>query len=311
MSRASTWTHPATQDKNYQDIFWTEWDAKLEELWEIMDQRDCIPGHNFYTLAELHATLATAPNMVEGESFKSYAPQQGKDQRIDTDIFGFCFKATYDFQLFGHQQRLEDYARLQAEIMAETIKVRGYNLLNRGFNEDFKLKYDDKPLFALDHPLANGGTASNTLAVPADLSEAQLEALAQLLEEMVNEDGVFMSQEPGVVCVNTAQAGNVVRYTQSNVTVEQAPGKSGNAVNAYSHRWGTGKPHISPHIQDRNAVYMFARDMSPLKWAWAEKMNMLPLHVDPDNLDVRWRTRMRGIEVAESWRGVVASEGTS
>lgn len=59
----------------------------------------------------------------------------------------------------------------------QTKEIIGANVLNRAFNSDYTMgaNSDGKELCATDHPNKSGGTWSNELATPADLSEAALE----------------------------------------------------------------------------------------------------------------------------------------
>jgi len=61
--------------------------------------------------------------------------------------------------------------------MRQTKEVRGANVLNRAFSSTYTMgaNHDGKELIANDHPNFSGGTWSNYLATPADLSNSSLE----------------------------------------------------------------------------------------------------------------------------------------
>lgn len=75
---------------------------------------------------------------------------------------------------------LKKKARALAFAMRQTQEITGANILNRGFDSNYKMTNGDgKSLFATDHPLGPNysGTESNMLPVGADLSEAAIEDL--------------------------------------------------------------------------------------------------------------------------------------
>jgi hypothetical protein len=76
-----------------------------------------------------------------------------------------------------------------ARSFIHTKEVKGANILNNGFDTDFP-GGDDQPLFSTDHPLAGGGTLSNTLPTPADLAEASMEELLVLIGDWTDDRGI-------------------------------------------------------------------------------------------------------------------------
>lgn len=76
-----------------------------------------------------------------------------------------------------------------AKSFRHTKEVKGANVLNNGFDGDFP-GGDDVPLFSAAHPLAGGGVLSNTLATPADLSEAAMEELLVQIGDWTDDRGI-------------------------------------------------------------------------------------------------------------------------
>lgn len=71
----------------------------------------------------------------------------------------------------------------------QTKEVFGANILNNGSNALFP-GGDGVPLYSTAHPLAGGGTLSNRLSTPADLSEAAMEQLLIQISEWTDERGI-------------------------------------------------------------------------------------------------------------------------
>lgn len=80
-------------------------------------------------------------------------------------------------------------AKALARSFIHTKEVKGANILNNGFSASFP-GGDDVALFSTAHPLARGGTLSNTLATPADLSEAAMEELLVQIGDWTDDAGI-------------------------------------------------------------------------------------------------------------------------
>lgn len=81
------------------------------------------------------------------------------------------------------------YARHLARAMRYTKEIRGANILNNGFDSNYT-GGDGKSLFATDHPLAGGGTLSNTFETAMDLSEAAIENALISIDGFVDDRGI-------------------------------------------------------------------------------------------------------------------------
>ena len=81
------------------------------------------------------------------------------------------------------------YSRALARSLQHTKEVKGANIFNNGFTAGY-IGGDGKVLFATDHPLAGGGTLSNKLATPADLSETALEDAMIQISEWTDDRGI-------------------------------------------------------------------------------------------------------------------------
>lgn len=295
-------------DKNYDAIFWTEWNTRLAAVMELVNEKDLV-GTDRYQLAELVAGFATAPKSSEGADFTYLAPQDGKNYSVTTDIYKFAFKATQELRDFGRSGQIYDYARIMAEIMDHTVKVNIYNMFNRATNASYPVAYDNTVLLSTSHTLANGATAANKLATDADPGEACLGSLIELHMNTPNEDGQFIGQVPRVYVTSATNWVTGTQATSSSTTTLQGLGESGNAVNAITRAWNI-VPHFSPYITDSDASYLLS-DNSPLSLVWARRPDLMPVYEDPKNNDWIWRIKAQFKVVADTWRGITGTTGAA
>jgi hypothetical protein len=76
-----------------------------------------------------------------------------------------------------------------ARSMKYTKEVRRADILNYGFDSNYT-GGDGVQLLSTAHPLGGGGTLSNTLATPAQLSEAALEQILIQIADWTDERGI-------------------------------------------------------------------------------------------------------------------------
>ena len=149
----------------------------------------------------LMAGFGPAPIKGEGEAFAEDEARQGWTARYNHVTIGMKFAIT--------QEALEDnlymqlgarYARALARSIKETVEVMGANVLNRATSSSY-LGGDGKALLATDHPLLYGGTFSNKLATPADLSESSLEDIFIQIRTAVDDRNMPIALKPKTLLI--------------------------------------------------------------------------------------------------------------
>lgn len=116
-----------------------------------------------------------APVKPEGKGVSYDTAAESYVARYTHETIALAFAITEEAEEDGLYGSLgAKYAKALARSMQHTKEVKGANILNNGFNASFP-GGDGVPLFSAAHPQAGGGVQSNTLATPADLSEASLE----------------------------------------------------------------------------------------------------------------------------------------
>lgn len=93
---------------------------------------------------------------------------------------------------------IKTFSRALGQSLVETKERNAANLLNNGFNTSYKqVGGDGQPLFSLNHPSAQGtGNRSNTLLVPAVLSQTSLEQMLINISKAKDARGKFIQLRP-------------------------------------------------------------------------------------------------------------------
>jgi len=306
MAKATIMQDPREVDLRFRGIFMTDWNVSLASLGEVSRREDI--SVNTYRVGELFAGITTAPQSYEGAEYTQYAPQPGKTWIVTTGIYKFAFRASDYLRKYGNSDQIMKYPTLGAQIFDHTIKVQVYNHYNRAFNPSYPGLYDSSTtLCSTSHALANGGTASNRLAVDADLSETSVAAGVELMTKTPNEDGVYMGSVPRVLMVNNSQWVGATQITQNTITGLQGSGESGNSINAIARAWNI-VPHFSNYLTDTDAWFLLSQ-RAPVNVVYSEVPNARPIFIDPMTEDWVWRFYGEWVTVTDDWRGLVGSSG--
>lgn len=306
MAKATIMQDPREIDLRFRGIFMTDWQVSMDSLNEVARQEDI--STNTYRVGEIFAGITTAPVSYEGAEYTQYAPQPGKTWIVTTGIYKFAFTASDYLRKYGNSNQIMEYPSLGVKIFDHTIKIGVYNHYNRAFNASYPTLYDSTTtLCSTSHALANGGTASNRLAVDADLSETSLGAGIELLLRQPNEDGVMVGEVPKTLLVSSEQWQGATQITQSTITGLQGSGASGNSVNSITAAWNI-KPHFTPYLTDTDAWFIIGQ-RPPANVVFSERPNVKPIYINPMTEDWVWRFYDEHVSVLDTWRGLVGSSG--
>ena len=168
-----------------------------------------------------------APIKTEGGSIAYDTTSQGYTSTYNHVEYGLGFvvtrKAIDDNQ---YERKALGQTRDLAFSFRQTKENVGANVYNRAFNSSYT-GGDGKELCATDHPI-QGGTLSNELATPADLSEAALEDACVQIMGFVNDRGLAISVRPRALIVPRQLVFEAQRILKSQLQ----SGTSNNDVNA-------------------------------------------------------------------------------
>jgi hypothetical protein len=297
-------------DERYRAYFFEEWDSQLDQALPLVRQT-FLSGTDRYRVSESYLGFATAPRSNEGANYTYYTPNQGKETIVSTDIFKFGMKATEELRDYGRAHQIDLWPRLMVEVLNHTVKVMIFNMFNRAFSGTYPTKYDGKALIADDHPLGNVtlGTASNVLATPADIAEATLEALIELLGRTVNESGVLTGTfMPSLLITGGGSWGDAERVTKSQYTQAPTNVRGPNTISAITSRYGI-QTMAHPMISDNDATYLLDSRRTPLNVVWARLPELKAAYIEQGTDDWVWHVKMQLAVIAADWRGIVGTPG--
>ena len=133
--------------------------------------------------------FGAAPTKAEGAMINYDSGREGFVSRYVHETVALAFAITEEAEEDGLYGSLgAKYARALARSMQQTKEVKGANVFNNATGTS--VGGDGVSLLNDSHPLGGGGTASNKLAVAADLSETSLESLLIQISEAVDDRSI-------------------------------------------------------------------------------------------------------------------------
>lgn len=161
-----------------------------------------------------------APVKSQSQSVQYDSEQQGYISRMTHVAYALGYivtKEEMDDNLYEKVSKTRTQAL--AFSMNQTKETVAANIYNRAFNSSYT-GGDAKELLATDHPNSTGGTFSNELATPADLSETAIEDLVIQIMGAQNDRGLQINLMPQSLIVPRQvwfEANRIVKSTlQSN-----------------------------------------------------------------------------------------------
>lgn len=152
---------------------------------------------------------------------------QGGQVSYDSEIQGWVTTYAHIAYALGYivtKEELEDNlykevsqrrAKANAFSVNQTVENVSAFLYNNAFTSTFYTTPDGQPLISTAHVNATGGTYSNRLATPADLSEASLEDLIIQIMNATQDRGLRISIMPESLHISTAEYYNAHRILKS------------------------------------------------------------------------------------------------
>ena len=199
----------------------------VEHPLECRDLFDIETSTKAYEEDVLMPGFGLAPIKTEGAAIQYDSTSQGYTSRYTNVSYGLGFIVTREaIDDNQYEKKALGSAKDLAFSFRQTKENVAANVYNRAFNSSYT-GGDGKELLATDHPI-QGGTFSNELATPADLSEASIEDLCIQIMNAVNDRSQKISLMPRCLIVPTALAFEATRILKSNLQNDTA----NNAINA-------------------------------------------------------------------------------
>ena len=189
----------------------------------------------------------------------------------------------------------------------QTKEIVGANILNRAFTAAYTMgsNSDGKELCATDHPNKSGGTWSNELATPADLSEAALEQACIDIAGFTTDRGLTIAIRPKALIIPQALEFDAYRILESL-------GQSGTANNDTNALRASGKfPQgilVNHYLTDTDAWFIKTDCPDGLKYM-ERRADSFGTENDFDTENAKFKATFRGSFGWSDPRGIFGSPG--
>lgn len=181
---------------------------------------------------------------VQLEGFtRAFEKSEGDDIQFDSRRQGFTPKYVHTTFSKGYivtlealedelYNQLDQGARALARVMNITKEIEGAAVYNNGFDPLVTMiDGDGEALFSAVHPNGpSGGTYSNTLAVPADLSESSLEDLLSQIQNITDARGLPAALQATRLIVPAGQSTFNSQRILGSVLQNDTANNSSNAI---------------------------------------------------------------------------------
>ena len=256
---------------------------------------------------QLITGFGAAQVKVEGDTVAYDDGQEGWTARYTHETIALAFRITEEAVEDHLYYRLgPKYARALARAMQHTKEIKGAAVFNNATTAGYT-GGDAKTLLATDHPLLGGGTFSNKLSTPADLSETSIEDLLIQIRKAVDDRSVPIALRPKSLIIPPDLEYTATRLLRSVLRT----GTGDNDINAIK-SLGIFKsdPMVVTRLTDADAWFIRTDINDGLKHIVRKKISN-GKEQDFETGDWRYKARERYIFGWSDPRGVYGSEGAA
>jgi len=255
----------------------------------------------------LMAGFGAAPVKGEGAAIEYDEGSESYVARYNHETIALAFAITEEAEEDGLYGALgSKYAKALARSMQHTKEVKGSNVLNNGFSASF-LGGDNVSLFSTAHPLWGGGSQSNKLATPADVTEASLEEAIIQIGDWVDERGIPIAVQALCLVIPTDLQFIVERILMS----PYRSGTGDNDLNALKEMGMFPRGvKVNHRLTDADAWFIVTDCPDGLKHMVRKKISR-GIEGDFETGNMRYKTRERYSFGWSDYRGGFASEGAA
>ena len=249
------------------------------------------------------------------------APVKNEGAAVEFDDAGESFTARYTHETIAlafaiTEEAIEDnlydrlaarYTRALARSMANTKQVKAASVLNNAFSAGSFAGGDGVALCATDHPLVSGGTFSNELATPADLSETSLEQSLIDIQAFVDERGLKVALQGRKLIIPKELQFTAERILKSPLRV----GTADNDINALKNMGMIPEGYrINNFLTDSDAFFIMTDAPNGLKHFVRAPLRTA-IEGDFDTGNTRFKARERYSFGFSDPRGIFGSPGAA
>jgi hypothetical protein len=255
----------------------------------------------------LQVGLGVAPVKPEGQGVSYDDGGEGWLARYTHETIALAFQITEEAIEDNLYDRLGPrYASSLARALKHTKEIKGAAVLNNATSASYP-GGDAVALLSASHPLWGGGTSSNILATPADLSEAALETILIQIRKAVDDRGLPIALTP-IRLVGPPELQFVsTRLLMSTGRVSTPD----NDINAIKQMGIFTRPmHIMTRLTDSNAWFVKTDCPDGLKH-FVRKRVARGMEEDWETGNARYKARERYSFGWSNWRAIYGSQGAT
>jgi hypothetical protein len=240
---------------------------------------------------------------------------QGAGVTYDSEVQGPTTRYTNVAYALGyivtHEELMDDLyeavSKTRASALARSFRQTkervGAGIYNRAETSGYT-GGDGVTLLSASHPLTSGGTASNKLAVAADLSEAAIEDLCIQIMNATDDRGLKINLLPKSLHVAPANYFNAARILKSEYQSDTA----NNNINVLKANGVIPKVAVNHYFTDTDAWFVRTNVPNGMKYFEREAMKF-DQDNDFDTMNAKAKGYERYVFGWTDWRGVYGSMG--
>jgi hypothetical protein len=250
--------------------------------------------------------FGAAPTKAEGAMINYDSGREGFVSRYVHETVALAFAITEEAEEDGLYGSLgAKYARALARSMQHTKEIKGANIFNNATTTS--TGGDGQPLLSGSHPLGGGGTASNILGTPADLSETSLETLLVQISQAVDDRSIPVALSGRKLAVPPGLIFIAERIIKSNLR----PGTADNDINAMRNMGMIPEGVVVNQRFTNPDQYFILTDCPDGMKHFVRSPIKKAVEGDFETGNLRYKCRERYSFGFTDWRGVYGSEGVA
>ena len=250
--------------------------------------------------------FGAAPTKAEGAMINYDSGREGFVSRYVHETVALAFAITEEAEEDGLYGSLgAKYARALARSMQQTKEIKGANIFNTATTTS--LGGDGQALLDPLHPLGGGGTASNILGTPADLSETSLETILVQISTAVDDRSIPIALSGRKLAVPPQLVFVAERIIKSNLR----PGTADNDINAMRNMGMIPEGVVVNQRFTNPDQYFILTDCPDGMKHFVRAPIKKAVEGDFETGNLRYKCRERYSFGFTDWRGVYGSEGVA
>ena len=252
------------------------------------------------------SSFGLAAQKAEGTPITYDTERQGFTTRYSHVVYGLGFIITreiYEDDLYGKVGAQK--AKALARSMRQTKEIIGANIYNRAFTSTYT-GGDGKEMIATDHPNVSGGTFSNELATPADLSEAALEQAVIDIAGFRDDRGLLIAAKPEKLIIPYQLQFEAKRILDTDLRYQTAD----NDLNAIKEMGLFREVVVNHYLTDSDAWFIKTNVQDGVKY-FERRADQFEMDNDFDTENAKFKATARYSFGWSDPRGIYGSAGAT